>query len=223
MIQAHSSFKGEPGSATQKITALRAQVKRVDRVSVFINGKYSFSVSQTQVLDLKLRSGLEVSDADIANFKRASDFGKFFERALMYAMIRPRSVKEVRDYLWRKKVEPDDAVLIIEKLQTKRYLSDENFARSWIENRSLGKKTSAKKLKLELKQKGLTDEIIKNALENSSFSEDDSLKNLIAKKRKNSKYAADPQKLMQYLARQGFAFDQIKQALGDNVDLEVIE
>lgn len=199
-----------------KITALKAQVKNVGRVSVFVDGKYNFSVSQVQLLDLKIRVGLEVSEADLINFKRASDFGKFFERALNYVMIRPRSVKEVRDYLWRKKVELEDVELIIEKLQSKRYLSDENFARSWIENRGLGKKTSVKKLKLELKQKGLSDEIIKNALDVSSFSEDDSLKNLIAKKRKNSKYAADPQKLMQYLARQGFGFEQIKQVLNDS-------
>jgi regulatory protein len=196
-----------------KITALKAQVKRVDRVSVFVDGKYSFSLSQNQVLDLKLRSGLEVTENDIAKFKSASDFGKSFERVLNFVTIRPRSVKEVVDYCKRKKIESADADIILEKLTARRYVNDENFARAWIENRRLGKKTSARKLKLELKQKGLSDEVVNSAMAVSGFNEDDSLKNLIDKKRKNSRYAADPQKLMQYLARQGFGFDQIKQAL----------
>ncbi|HSE29230.1 MAG TPA: RecX family transcriptional regulator [Candidatus Saccharimonadales bacterium] len=211
MVQAHSAGRDEP--VTKKITGLKVQVKNLERVSVFVDGKYSFSLNQNQLLDLKLRVGLEVTDQEIENFKRASDFGKNYERALIYVMIRPRSTKEVRDYFKRKKVDHNDAELIIDKLKAKRYLSDENFARSWIENRNLGKKTSARKLKMELKQKGLSESLINEALSTSNFSEDDALKNLIAKKRKNVKFAADPQKLMQYLARQGFGFDEIKQAM----------
>lgn len=196
-----------------KITALKAQVKNQARVSVFVDGKYSFSVNQSQLLDLKIRTGLELDEASLAKFKQASDFGKYYERLLNYVTIRPRSEKEVRDYCWRKKIGPEDVELLVEKLKTRNYVNDEYFAKAWVQSRGLGKKTSAKKLRLELKQKGISDDTINSALEASVFDEQLALKNLIAKKSKNSKYANDRQKLAQYLIRQGFSYDTVKQEL----------
>lgn len=198
-----------------KITAIKAQVKNTERISIYVDEKYSFSLSYNQLLDQKLRVGQEVDDARIAELKHISDFGKAYERALNYVMIRPRSVREVQDYARRKKWTPEDTALIIEKLQTRRYLDDANFARAWVENRALGGKTSKRKLQMELKAKGVADNVIKQVLENAEFDESDALNAIIAKKRRLPKYAADEQKLMQYLARQGFSFDDIKQALAN--------
>lgn len=198
-----------------KITAIKAQVKNTERISIYVDEKYSFSLTYNQLLDQKLRIGLEVDDARLAELKHISDFGKAYERGLNYVMVRPRSVREVRDYARRKKWTPEDTELIIEKLQSRRYLDDANFARAWVENRALGGKTSKRKLQMELKAKGVADDIIKRALENAAFDEGHALKELIAKKRRLPRYAADEQKLMQYLARQGFSFDDIKQALAN--------
>ncbi len=194
------------------ITGIKVQVKNPDRVSVYVDEKYAFSLSYPQVLDQKIRVGLVVDEARIAELKHASDFGKAYERALMFVMLRPRSVREVQDYARRKKWTPEDAELIINKLIAKRYLSDSAFARSWVQSRALGNKTSARKMRMELKQKGVADEIIKEVLEASAYDELDALRALIAKKRKLARYK-DDQKLMRYLAGQGFSFDDIKTAL----------
>jgi len=196
-----------------KITRLKAQVKNPDRVSVYVDEKYSFSLNVNQMLDQRLHVGLEVDQARLDELKHTSEFGKAYERALMYVMLRPRSRREVQDYARRKKWAPEDTQAIIEKLVTKRYLDDRSFARSWAESRALGKKTSRRKLMMELKQKGVTEDIINEVLETSSFNEDDALQQLIVKKRKLARYAADDQKLMRYLAGQGFSFDDIKAAL----------
>jgi regulatory protein len=198
-----------------KITAIKAQVKNTERISIYVDEKYSFSLGYNQLLDQKLHVGLEVDDARIAELKHISDFGKAYERALNYVMIRPRSVREVRDYARRKKWSPEDTAAIIDKLQTRRYLDDANFARAWVESRVLGGKTSRRKLQMELKTKGVAEDSIKRALEQAKFDDSHALKELIAKKRRLPKYAADDQKLMQYLARQGFSFDDIKQALAN--------
>jgi regulatory protein len=196
-----------------KITRLKAQVKNPDRVSVYVDEKYSFSLNINQMLDQKLHVGLEVTEVQLEDFKHTSEFGKAYERALMYVMLRPRSRREVQDYARRKKWTPEDTQAIIEKLITKRYLDDRSFARSWVESRALAKKTSQRKLTMELKQKGVSDDIIHEILEASSFDEGDALRQLISKKRKLARYAADEQKLMRYLATQGFSFDDIKAAL----------
>lgn len=196
-----------------KITAIKAQVKNTERLSIYVDEKYAFSLNYAQLLDQKLYAGLEIDDTRLAGLKHLSDFGKAYERALNYVMVRPRSVRELNDYARRKKWALEDAQAIIAKLVSKRYLDDERFARAWVESRMLSNKTSRRKLQLELKQKGVSDVIIKNTLAQTQFDDTSPLQELIAKKRKLPKYATDDQKLMQYLARQGFSFDDIREAL----------
>jgi regulatory protein len=198
-----------------KITAIKAQVKNPERVSIYVDEKYAFSLNHAQLLDLKVRIGLEIDDARLAEFKKASELGKAYERALNYAMIRPRSVKELQDYCRRKKWAPEDCQTIIDKLVARRYVDDRNFARAWVESRAMANKTSQRKLRLELKQKGVADDIIAEALQNADFDEGSALRALIAKKRRLARYQ-DEQKLMQFLARQGFSFDDIKEALKED-------
>jgi regulatory protein len=98
-------------------------------------------------------------------------------------------------------------------LRTIGLLNDLAFARSWIANRRLLKPTSARKLRLELKQKQVAEEIIQEAMAEDETDEQEVLQQLIAKKRNQTKYNHDNLKLMQYLARQGFNYDAIKSAL----------
>lgn len=196
-----------------KITAIKAQVKNPERISIYVDEKYSFSLNYNQLLDQKLHVGVELDDPRLAELKHISDFGKAYERAMMYSLLRPRSLRELRDYCRRKKWAPEDCEIIIQKLLDKGYVNDRAFAKSWIENRAINKSTSQRKLRMELKQKGITDDIINDVLQQSSYSEDTALRDMIAKKRRLSRYKDDEQKLMQYLARQGFGFDEIKQAL----------
>lgn len=195
-----------------KITAIKAQIKNLERVSIYVDEKYSFSLNQSQLLEQKIRVGLEIDEQRLGELKKASEFGKAFERALNYAMIRPRSVKELRDYCWRKKWAPEDCSVIIDKLVARRYVDDRSFARAWVEHRALGRKTSVRKLRLELKQKGIADDTIAEAI-NGIYDESAALMAIIEKKLKLARFADDEQKLMQYLVRQGFSYDAVKDAL----------
>lgn len=201
----------EPRPA-MKITAVKAQARNAERVSVYVDGKYAFSLNHAQLLDQKLYSGLELTAARLAELKHISDFGKAYERALIFAMTRPHSTREMRDYFRRKKTAPEDAELILQKLTGKGYVNDAYFAKAWAESRALTRNISTRKLKLELKQKGITDDIIAQTLASSTHNESQALQDLIVKKRRQARYQ-DRQKLMQYLARQGFSFDDISQAL----------
>ncbi|HKX24619.1 MAG TPA: hypothetical protein VJM46_05260, partial [Candidatus Saccharimonadales bacterium] len=84
-----------------RITAIKAQVKNTERVSVYLDGKYSFSLTQNQLLELKIHSGMDLTEQELEDLKKASDYGKLLERSMNYVMIRPRSIRELRDYLWR--------------------------------------------------------------------------------------------------------------------------
>lgn len=202
-----------------RITAIKAQIKNTERVSVYLDGKYSFSLTQSQLLEHKLHSGMELSEADLEKLQKASDYGKLLERVLNYVMIRPRSIREVRDYLWRKKADPDIGESIIQRLEVRGYLGDAAFAKSWVRSRQLTKPISKRRLQAELIQKGVASELIEQAISgNNEYDELEALREIITKKRKQSRYQ-DEQKLMQYLARQGFSYDVIKSTLSE-IDIE---
>ena len=188
-----------------KITELKQGVKNPERVNVFLDDKFSFSLDISQVVEFKLKVGMEISEEQLAEFKSASDFGKLYQRALEWVLVRPRSEKEVRDFLYKKiyekKLDKNYIYLIINKLKDKKYLDDKTFAEYYVENRFLKRGISKKRLRMELVKKGISGEIIDEVLDKRNDEEE--IKKIIAKKR--NKYTEE--KLISYLCRQGFSFE----------------
>lgn len=205
------------------ITAITIQARNKNRVSISVDGKYRFSLDVFQLSDLGLRLGTDYSDKQLTRLEQESQFGKLYGRALEYSLMRPHSAKEVRDYLYRKTrptrtktgdtrpgVSSEVTVRVFERLSEKGYIDDVSFTRYWVENRSLRKGASKRTLIAELRMKGVDKDIIEAALSDSERSDDEELQKVLVKKR--SKYP-DNQKLIAYLARQGFSYDDIIRAL----------
>lgn len=211
-----------------KITSISAQARNPDRVNVSVDGKYRFSLDIAQAVELGVKIGREYSEEELAELETESQFGKLYARTLEYCLMRLHSAREVRDYLYRKTrvtkykskktgelkeragVSQSIATRVFDRLVDKGYIDDEKFARYWAENRSQTKGASQRKLQAELRAKGVESSIIDAALAETGRSDEDELAKIIAKKR--GKYT-DDQKFMQYLARQGFSYDDIKAAL----------
>jgi regulatory protein len=200
-----------------KITAIKQQVKRVDRYSIFIDGKYSFSLREAELIKLALHSGQEITDAQLAEYRGESDLGKWYDKVLNLLSFRFRSEWELKDYLRRKDCPPEISEKILNKLSMNGYVNDEQFARRWVENRRLMKATSRRKLAQELQQKRIPRDIIDAVLvdDKEATDERDILRELVAKKR--NRYP-DQMKLMQYLARQGYSYEDIKTVLNEPVE-----
>lgn len=214
-----------------KITALTAQQKDPDRVNVIIDGKFRFSLDIVQIGDLGIRVGQELTEQELTELETESQFGKLYARALEYCLRRPHSSREVRDYLYRKtlsrrykskktgefkekpSVSQSVANRVFDRLTEKGYVDDEKFTQFWIENRNQRKGVSRRKLQAELIAKGIDQSIIVKYLSETDRNDMDELQKIIAKKA--SKYSNE-QKFIQYLLRQGFLYDDIKQALDSN-------
>lgn len=213
-----------------KVTGISIQQKDKNRVNVSVDGKYRFSLDLFQVADLGVRVGKEYTEEELTKLETESQFGKVYMRALEYCLMRPHSAKEVRDYLYRKtrvtktktrtgelKDRPGVPTTITQRvfnrLVEKKYVDDEKFTSYWVENRSLTKGVSRRKLQAELRAKGVDSAIIEAHLAQSSRDDAGELQKIITKKR--ARYP-DEQKFMQYLARQGFRYDDIKDALNEN-------
>jgi regulatory protein len=195
-----------------KITAIKQQVKRADRYSIYIDSKYACSLSERELLNLGLQIKQELSEAEFRALKDNAVLDKAYDRSLDLISRRLRSRWEIEDYLKRKGYIPEVIEQTVEHLAERGYVNDETFARRWVENRRLLKATSKRRLSQELRQKRIADVIVDQVLAEDETDELEVLKNLIERKRKQTKYQ-DDLKLMQYLARQGFAYDLIKQAL----------
>lgn len=133
-------------------------------------------------------------------------------RSLDYLARRPRSEWEVRDYLKRKEYEPPIIDSILNKLSNKGYISDLKFAESWVASRRALKPTSLRKLRIELMQKHVSKDVIEQTLAEDEGEEQSALRQIIEKKRTQTRYQ-DKDRLIQYLARQGFRYDDIKRVL----------
>jgi len=222
--------KNKSDEALLSITDLKQGVKNPNRVNVFINGKYSFSLDLTQVVDFKLKIGKEITNQQLLEYKKASEFGKLYQRTLEWVLIRPRSVRETRDYLAQKIRKSSSDTLkgarsslrssednsdfseeIVNRLVSKGYVDDRRFAEFYVENRFVKKGISRKRLQMELMKKGVAREIIDEVLEVRN--DETEILKVIAKKR--SKY--DDDKLIQYLCRQGFDY-QLVQNLVQNYE-----
>lgn len=195
-----------------KITAVKQQVKRQNRYSIFVDEKYTFSLSEDALLDQKIRVGLEVSPAELQALKDASKIDKAYNLTLAYVARRARSEWELRDYFRRKDIDEEAGELILGRLRDFGYVNDLSFARSWVDNRRLLKPISRRRLMLELRQKHIADDIVRQVLEEDETSDRDTLRDLVDRKRKQPRYQ-DDLKLMQYLVRQGYSYDDVKSAL----------
>lgn len=211
-----------------KITALTTQQRDPNRLNVLIDGVYRFSLTLTQVVDLGIAVGMELSEETVEKLEGESTYGKLYQRTLEYCFVRQRSEKEVRDYLYRKTrptpvknrttgqvsirpgVSQSVAQRVLDTLTEKGYLDDRKFAEFWVQHRFMRKGISQRKLRVELMAKGVDAHIIKEVLQASERDDSSELQKVVAKKR--ARYTDDV-KFMQYLARQGFSYDDIKEEL----------
>lgn len=197
-----------------KISSIKQQVKNPERASIFVDGKYAFSLSLNELVAEKLKIGQEIDEPEQKRLKKLSDDGKLKARALEWVMTRPRSIREFKDYMFRKKAEPDLADRLIAEFSERRYLDETNFA-NWLIDMRRRQGKSERAIRAELSKKGVVREIMQEATEDSG-DELARLKAIVAKKGGLPRYRADPRKLMQYLARKGFSYDDIKRAMQGN-------
>jgi regulatory protein len=194
-----------------KITSIKQQVKNPERVSIFVDGKYEFSLSLDELVKYKLKNNSELDKDDVKRYKKISADGKLRARSLEWLMNRPHSEREFRDYLYRKKVEPEQIESLVQEMTGKGYLNNAKFA-AWFTELQARRGKSDRAIRSELFRKGIGREAADGVLEGAG-DEAERLKAMITKKRRLSRYKNDPQKLMQYLVGQGFSWQLVKETL----------
>jgi regulatory protein len=196
-----------------EITKISAQLKNPERVSIFVDGSYSFSLSLNQLLQEKIVKGQQLNPEALAQLIKLSNIGKLKAKAIEWLYIRPRSEQELKFYLKKQDIDEQEAGNLVSQLQKKGYQDDLTFATWWRDQR-LAKNRSQTYISHELRLKGVPSYIINEVLASTANQDAGSLSNLIAKKNLLQKYP-DQKKLVAYLQRQGFSYHVIKQQLNE--------
>lgn len=208
------------------ITALTIQKKNPNRVNIFLDDEFSFSV---YVINAgKLRVGQLISEEMITSLKKVDQIEDGFQKALKYISYKPRTrsevVKKLNEYDFDEDIISDVLKMVVEK----GYVNDLQYAKNWVENRSIYKPRSKKLITWELKNKQISEDIISEAT--GDLVPEDKLASLAAEKyaRRLSGYEKEIfiRRLSGYLIRRGFSFSTVKttvQTTWDNLRQQIYE
>lgn len=195
------------------ITKITQQQRRSDRYSIYIDDAYRLSLSVDAFRQAGLRTGDELSEAEITQLKTVSELGKALDHAFRYLTLRLRSHSEVATYLQRKHYPEEVINQALEKLEQQGAIDDHRFANAWVEDRLMFNPRSRRALQAELRQKGIAPDVVDQVLAAvDGDAEADTLVTLITEKRLLARYD-DERKLIQYLNGKGFGYGTIKAAL----------
>jgi regulatory protein len=190
----------------QRITAIEPQQKNPQRVNIYLDGEFAFGLAV--IVAAWLRVGQELGEEKIATLKAADEGEVTYQKALHFLNYRPRSSAEVRQNLLKRGVSELLADETLNRLQAAGLVNDDAFARAWVENRNTFRPRGKPALRMELRRKGLSDEIIQSVLETQVNEE--ALAFEAARKYVRRLIGLEwpefRQKLGSYLARRGFSY-----------------
>ena len=147
----------------QRITAIEPQQKNPQRVNVYLDGE--FALGLTSLVAAWLKVGQELGEEKIASLKVEDEREVTYQKALHFLSYRPRSMVEVRQNLLKRGISESLIEETVNRLQGAGLVNDEVFARAWVENRNTFRPRGKPALRMELRQKGLSDEIIQSVLD----------------------------------------------------------
>lgn len=203
------------------ITSIKPQ-KKEGRFNIYLDGKFAFGIDGETLVREKLEVGQELSPERINMLTHCNKVNKLADKALRFLSFRPRSEKEVRDYLWKRvrrvqKVQREQRDLIEEvvgEVKELGYVDDATFVSWWLEQRIRFRPRGKMLLRSELFAKGIDRDLIEEKLSKYSTEDELSWAKRVAEKKIPQYKNPDPkerrEKLSPYLARRGFSWEVIE-------------
>lgn len=196
------------------ITDIQAQKRNRNRVNIFLDGQYAFSLDRMAAAWLTV--GRQLSVEDISRLQEKDEFQVALNRALHFLSYRARSNQEMQTYLQKKGYDTGLIDRVIAKLTEERLIDDLDFAQNWVDNRERFRPRSQSLMRLELRQKGVAESEIEQALQISDL--DDFALAMKAGKKLSRRYQLldKPEydrKLAAALQRRGFSYSVVRECL----------
>ena len=196
-----------------RITAISVQKKNSQRINVFVDSCFSFSVSR--IVGAWLKVDQTISQQKISELILADDLERAFQSAANFIQYRIRSEAEVEQNLKKKGFTEPIINNTVNRLKEAGMVNDEEFARQWVEIRITTKPRSRRLLEYELRQKKVDHLQIQQAI--ASIPDELTLAVQAARKKlpqfNNLEKDVFTKKVSSYLLRKGFGYEVIRQAI----------
>ena len=199
------------------ITKIEGQKRNKDRANIYIDNDYAFSLS----CELVYKEGLKVNEKiDIEKIKaiaKKDNYLKCKNTALRIVEKTFKSEKELKDKLILKGYGNEAIDKTISFLKEYNFLSDNNYAKMYVKDKS--RVQGKNKIKFDLIKKGINDNIIEEEISNIDREDErEGAYNLAVKKyntfakRENDKFKLS-QKLYRFLLSKGYDYDTVSYAV----------
>lgn len=208
-----------------RITSAEKNKKYKDRLSIYIDGKFSFTISEEDYISLNLYENPELTEEKLDYIKNTLNFREAKSIAVRYLSMKLRTEGEVKTKLHDSGFDSECIEKVTEELKAIGYINDKLYAQKYVFDRSKLKPLSKKLMKRELLSKGISNETADEVLEDWKVEDIDVARSLI--KRKFGKYDLSDQNVMKkaytFLMHRGFSYDTIKKAIqecGGSINIE---
>jgi len=200
-----------------RVTSIKPQ-RNKKRVNIYLDDKFGFGLDLENFMKLHLKVDQELTGDEIQQIVKTAEFQKTLDRILAFGMLRPRSEREFKDWMKRKKVHESMETDLFNKLKHFELLDDGKFAKWWVDQRTQFRKKSKKVIKQELQIKGIDREIIEEVLAESQIDEPKLILEVLNKRAYRWEKLPEKerrQKITEYLLRNGFDWGEIETAIDD--------
>lgn len=198
-----------------QLTKLDSHPARPGKLRVYLDDKYAFELSRKSILSLKVNEGEDLAPERLRQLQVAA----VREAAIGLLARRERSRSELRLALKRKSFDASIIESVLDGIEKEGLQSDARFASAWVETRRRLSPRGRAALSFELRQKGISDAKAVEALKR--YSEEDeqaALRDLIESRLSRWTDSNDDKhkikhRLLGFLTRRGFAYEDIRAAL----------
>jgi len=186
-----------------EITEITPQ-KRKDRFNIFVDGEFFSGLDREGVIKAGLKVGLKVDKKELEELVLESEVRSAFEKCVDLVSRKMYSEKELKDKLLKRGYGENVALFAIGKLREYGYISDQEFAKSYVGSHPLKSKME---LKNSLFLKGINSKNQAEALEELGEEEEAERAKIIAEKYMKNREVSQKNlsSLYQYLSRRGFS------------------
>ena len=213
-----------------QVTSIEPQKRRQGRFNIYVDGRFSFAADENLLAKNMLSVGKSLSEGDIERLIKENEAGKLFDASLRFLSYRPRSEKEVCDFLVKKIARSENIKFnqasqspvisqVITRLKKQSFLNDEEFANWWVKARTGSQPKGPYVIRKELINKGVDKEIIEKAISKIKNQKDLGYK-VIEKKLQTWKKLTNhklKKKVYEHLARRGFDSKTINEVIAQIV------
>ena len=197
------------------ITDIQPRRRRLSQL--YIDGEAAVKVDTETLLKSGLAPGDEIDDEQLHALLQDSAAYRAEEKALYLLEHRAHSKKELEDKITRAEFDRDAARRAAEHMEELGLVDDEQYARRLAQELFERRKFGARRVKQELRQKGIADDLIEAALEEFSTDRDETVETIRAILERKYPAAWEDEKARRRavaaLQRYGYGFEDIFAAL----------